>query len=622
MNANSLLDDSCTTNADCLLIGPPRDEGSCIQYPTQRVRSCKSDTTLADACSFNNWSSCQPIGSCGDGRVDPAEECDDGNRSNTDSCTSLCKRNICGDNFVNVGTEECDNGDRNGTLSCDADYGSACLSCSATCRQVASSGGFCGNGVKEGPEQCDRTDFDGDAATTGDATPSCRELGYDYAREVSCAHYPYIRDTRTGEIVCVNRNATSISDIGLCRFSLTTDTESVPGSLTRAALPAIGAEAACMPNASTCAPGTLCATPHDPRGDQVSCNTGCGFNGCARCSEEEGDGEITAQVFDAIYSNQPVPNARVTLYSRGVRIGETYTSSDGTFRFNNINRVAACSQYRIVVDYYQDNPCTGNPSDRPACNGQVWPAGLTAADEGRNGGYWPFESQTFGYNNFLSRGINDTGGNIFLAPRVARDETLVIQTWNGALPGGAFIDAHATLAPALNPPTDVYWGGAGNQDIDGTAPHAYLACFHNDGSVGCGSFDIAPQTIKYKRGSWALTGRYAYYLVDYAPSTSPVQSYRYFDYVSSTVRIVTEDRLFTVRPPTGNPPSSQCPAGVADDNRGKYWLVFTQDAGSGAITIPGAGRGLLLCTGANQYGGTFPGEGVNLPGPVQGPGGG
>jgi cysteine-rich repeat protein len=615
INDNGLLDDSCTTNGDCLLIGPPRDEGQCIQYPTQRIRSCKSDISRADACTYNNWSECQPVGSCGDGRVDPGEECDDGNRDGMDSCTNLCKRNICGDGFINTGVEECDNGDRNGTRTCDADYGSTCVSCSATCRQVATSGGFCGNGVKEGPEQCDRADF-------GGANPTCRELGYDYAREVSCAHFPYVRNTRTNQIVCVNTNATGPNDIGLCRFSLTTETATVPGSLARVGLDSLAADQACMPNASACAPGTFCANPHDPRTDQVACTSGCGFSGCARCSEEVGDGRISAQVFDAIYSNQPVPNARVTLYSRGIRIAETYTSSTGEFEFNNINRVPACSQYRIVVDFYRDNPCTGEPSDRPYCNGQTWPAGLRAPDEGRNGGYWPYESQSFGYSNFLSRGINDTEGKIYLAPRVGRDETLIIATWNGSLPGGAFMDAHTTLPPAVVPPPDVYWGGPGNPDLDGTAPHAYLACFHNDGSESCGSFDVAPQTIKYKRGSWGLTGKYAYYLVDYSPGATPsIPSYQFFDSVSTTVRIVTEDRLFTVRPPNTPPPASE--AGCTDellDRKGKYWLVFTQEAGSGGITIPGSGKGQLLCNGSYQYGDAHPGEGVPLPGPVQGPG--
>jgi cysteine-rich repeat protein len=593
INGNTLLDDRCDDSADCLLIGPPREDGVCIQYPTQRIRTCQSGS-IASACQWNTWSDCQPIGSCGDGRRDPSEECDDGNRDNTDSCTNICSRNICGDNFVNVGVEECDNGDRNGSLTCDADYGSTCVSCSATCRQVASSGGFCGNGVKEGPEQCDRSDF-------GGATPTCRELGYDYAETYNCSGASLTLCPSSGGGGSPFGPGFDL-DLSLC--SGLTDTEITLASAN------IAAE-----DRGT----SFCVGLGGTLRENIGCGTSCGFTGCRRCSETPGDGVIGAQVFDAIYSNQPVPNARVTLYNRGVRVDETFTSASGTFAFRQINRNAECAQYRIVVDYYRDNPCTGE-TGRPAdCNGQSWPTGLASPDEGRNGGYWPFESQTFGYNNFLSRGINDTGGSIYLAPRVARDETLVIQTWNGALPNYAFTDAHVTLPPALAPTRDIYYSGPGNADIDGTNPHGFLACFHNDGTVSCGSFDTSPQTIKYKRGSWALTGRYGYYLVDYSTGNSPVQAYRYFDYVSSTVRIVTEDRLFTVKPPTAMPTIAGC-ADDTDDRKGKYWLVFTQDAGSGAITIPGAGKGLLLCNGSNVYGGTFPDTTSTLPGPVQGPG--
>jgi cysteine-rich repeat protein len=37
---------------------------------------------------------------CGDGIVQPGEACDDGNQSNTDSCTNLCKIPFCGDGFT------------------------------------------------------------------------------------------------------------------------------------------------------------------------------------------------------------------------------------------------------------------------------------------------------------------------------------------------------------------------------------------------------------------------------------------------------------------------------------------------------------------------------------------
>lgn len=46
---------------------------------------------------------------CGNGMVDPGEECDDGNCDSTDKCTAQCKNAFCGDKIVQVG-EDCDDG--------------------------------------------------------------------------------------------------------------------------------------------------------------------------------------------------------------------------------------------------------------------------------------------------------------------------------------------------------------------------------------------------------------------------------------------------------------------------------------------------------------------------------
>jgi cysteine-rich repeat protein len=45
---------------------------------------------------------------CGNGVVDPGEECDDGNDNDHDECTSLCLFPRCGDGFVWSGMEDCD----------------------------------------------------------------------------------------------------------------------------------------------------------------------------------------------------------------------------------------------------------------------------------------------------------------------------------------------------------------------------------------------------------------------------------------------------------------------------------------------------------------------------------
>src|SRR4029077_18043681 len=59
---------------------------------------------------------------CGDGFLDPGEQCDDGNTHNGDGCNSSCMLESCGNGVVD-GSEQCDHGAANGTDDC----------CSTTC---------------------------------------------------------------------------------------------------------------------------------------------------------------------------------------------------------------------------------------------------------------------------------------------------------------------------------------------------------------------------------------------------------------------------------------------------------------------------------------------------------
>lgn len=77
---------------------------------------------------------------CGDGYLDTAEQCDDGNTANGDWCTSLCISSpVCGDSFVDL-RETCDDGN---TVNNDG--------CSSLCLTET----VCGNGVLNWNEQCD-----------------------------------------------------------------------------------------------------------------------------------------------------------------------------------------------------------------------------------------------------------------------------------------------------------------------------------------------------------------------------------------------------------------------------------------------------------------------------------
>jgi cysteine-rich repeat protein len=103
-----------------------------------------------------------PEPECGDGIVDPGEECDDGNTTDGDGCPGDCllpdpPEPECGDGIVDPG-EECDDGN---TVSGDG--------CDSGCLEEDPVEELCGNGtvdISEG-EQCD----DGNT-TSGDGCDS------------------------------------------------------------------------------------------------------------------------------------------------------------------------------------------------------------------------------------------------------------------------------------------------------------------------------------------------------------------------------------------------------------------------------------------------------------------
>ncbi len=97
---------------------------------------------------------------CGDGHVDPGEDCDFGHAENSNSaaCTLDCTTATCGDGFVWTDHEDCDRGDDN-----YGEYGG--------CRPDCSLAAHCGDGSKNGPEQCDQGRANGTGEHPLDGVP-------------------------------------------------------------------------------------------------------------------------------------------------------------------------------------------------------------------------------------------------------------------------------------------------------------------------------------------------------------------------------------------------------------------------------------------------------------------
>jgi cysteine-rich repeat protein len=101
-----------------------------------------------------------PGAECGNGRLEPGEECDDGNATDCDGCTARCRIETgCGDGAA-CGAEECDDGN---AADCDG--------CSSTCR--VETGLLCGDGLVNAPcgEECD-------PPAPGACDAGCRRIPY------------------------------------------------------------------------------------------------------------------------------------------------------------------------------------------------------------------------------------------------------------------------------------------------------------------------------------------------------------------------------------------------------------------------------------------------------------
>jgi cysteine-rich repeat protein len=120
----------------------------------------KGGTLLCDSnCNFYTllcWE-------CGNKRIDPGEECDDGNTKSGDGCSADCKKELyyCGDNEINQTHEQCDGSDLGGWDCIRLGYDGGKLKCNEDCFFDVSECWYCGDGKKNPGEECDGSDLGG-----------------------------------------------------------------------------------------------------------------------------------------------------------------------------------------------------------------------------------------------------------------------------------------------------------------------------------------------------------------------------------------------------------------------------------------------------------------------------
>ena len=108
---------------------------------------------------------------CGDGIVNGGEACDDGNAIDTDSCRNNCTLPTCGDGIINQTCETCDT---NAFPSNAPSSHGACRT-GATCGADACT--FCGDGIKNGNEECDDGNDVNNDSCQNDCTPPALPAG-------------------------------------------------------------------------------------------------------------------------------------------------------------------------------------------------------------------------------------------------------------------------------------------------------------------------------------------------------------------------------------------------------------------------------------------------------------
>ncbi|MBN2724737.1 MAG: hypothetical protein JXR95_11760 [Deltaproteobacteria bacterium] len=185
IDAGESCDGSDLGENDCTTVpGESFDVGtlSCNADCTFNTTACTESIWTCDSSYYGTGDGCD----CGCGIIDP--DCADStiNSCNYNECTEgyvpdsssnwLCVEDLCGNGIIDAG-ESCDGTDlgENDCTTVPGGFESGELSCTENCtfnNTACIVGADCGNGVIDGMEECDGTDFGGEDCTTipGDYT--------------------------------------------------------------------------------------------------------------------------------------------------------------------------------------------------------------------------------------------------------------------------------------------------------------------------------------------------------------------------------------------------------------------------------------------------------------------
>lgn len=157
---------------------------------TTTMEPVDTDTSTGSSTGSSTTETVPPM--CGDGNVDPDEECDHGAANADDAaCTAACKWATCGDGHVHKDMEACDDGSANG------DYGKCAADCSGA-------GPRCGDSVvqMEAGEYCDDTDPKWGCLKDCKPATSCLEIKQSWGAEATDGPYKIRRMSQDLTVWC------------------------------------------------------------------------------------------------------------------------------------------------------------------------------------------------------------------------------------------------------------------------------------------------------------------------------------------------------------------------------------------------------------------------------------